>query len=342
MIYIDSGKHKKTKKRLALGCDLKYNIGSTTSFLEFGGKTGSGNPCLGIRPEIWQINTEQRREIMTKRFYFNKLAGRSTLGGKEFGEAVFSGSTSSAAADTLRHAVSGAEFDTGSSTKKSELNLPKGFYLDFKRFFDVVVSLIALAIFGMMLPLLALIIKLDSPGPIFYSQDRVGINRRRQKRRSGERSGDDRRKILQPGSPFRVHKLRSMGVNAEASGPQWASQNDVRVTRVGRFLRKTRLDEVPQFYNVLKGEMSLIGPRPERLVFVRQLEKDIPEYHDRLLVLPGITGLAQVINGYDDSLESVRRKVELDRQYIANSGFSQEGRILFNTIGVVLKGDGAR
>ena len=133
-----------------------------------------------------------------------------------------------------------------------------------------------------------------------------------------------------------------MGVNAEASGPQWASKNDVRVTRVGRFLRKTRLDEVPQFLNVLVGEMSLIGPRPERLVFVRKLELDIPEYHDRLLVLPGITGLAQVINGYDDSLESVRRKVDLDRQYIRNSGFAQDGRILFNTVGVVWKGEGAR
>jgi len=279
---------------------------------------------------------------MTKRFYFNKLAGRSTLGGKEFGEAVFSNNTTSVAAETLRHVVPGGESTSKTSPSKSEFTLPEGIYLDSKRVFDVAISLAALAVFGLVLPLLALIIKLDSPGPIFYSQDRVGINRRRQKRRTGERSGDDRRKILQPGSPFQVHKLRSMGVNAEAGGPQWASKNDVRVTRVGRFLRKTRLDEVPQFFNVLKGEMSLIGPRPERLVFVRQLEKDIPEYHDRLLVLPGITGLAQVINGYDDSLESVRRKVELDRQYIANSGFSQEGRILFNTIGVVLKGDGAR
>ncbi len=185
-------------------------------------------------------------------------------------------------------------------------------------------------------------IKLDSPGPIFYSQDRVGINRRRGGRRGVERSKNDRRKVIQPGDPFRVHKLRTMGVNAEAGGPQWASQNDVRVTRVGRFLRKTRLDEVPQFLNVLVGDMSLIGPRPERLVFVRQLEKEIPGYHDRLMVLPGITGLAQVVNGYDDCVDSVRRKVELDRQYIRNSGTAQDGLILFNTIGVVLKGDGAR
>ena len=282
---------------------------------------------------------------MSKRFYFNNLVSRSTLGGKDIGPVMAGGSAASAAAEKLRNVVEG-NFETAPDNSKlpikSEVFLPGGIYLDLKRVFDVVISIVALAIFGLILPLLSLIIKLDSPGPTFYSQDRVGINRRRKNRRDGERSQEDRRKVLQPGSPFQVHKLRTMGVNAESGGPQWAAKNDVRVTRVGRFLRKTRLDEVPQFWNVLKGEMSLIGPRPERLVFVRQLEKDIPEYHERLLVLPGITGLAQVINGYDDSLDSVRRKVELDRQYIANSGFSQDGRILFNTIGVVLKGDGAR
>jgi lipopolysaccharide/colanic/teichoic acid biosynthesis glycosyltransferase len=216
--------------------------------------------------------------------------------------------------------------------------LPGRIYLMLKRVFDIAVALVALALFGLMLPALALIIKLDSPGPVFFSQERVGLNRRRN--RVGF-EGDDRRKVLQPGRPFRVLKLRTMGTNAEAKGPQWAQKNDVRVTRVGRFLRRSRLDEVPQFLNVLKGEMSLIGPRPERLVFVRQLEKEIPHYHDRLLVLPGITGLAQVINGYDDGIESVRRKVELDRQYIKAAGFRQDGRILLSTVGVVLKGDGA-
>lgn len=219
------------------------------------------------------------------------------------------------------------------------LQLPGATYLKFKRILDVGIAVLGLSAFGMLLPILALIIKIDSAGPVFYSQDRVGINRR-QKR--GIFNGDDRRVVLQPGKPFQVHKLRSMGVNAEAGGPQWAAQNDVRVTRVGRILRKTRLDEVPQFWNVLKGEMSLIGPRPERLVFVRQLENDVPHYRERLLVLPGITGLAQVINGYDDSLESVRRKIELDRTYIKNTGFQQDSKILLSTVGVVLKGDGAR
>lgn len=208
-----------------------------------------------------------------------------------------------------------------------------------KRGFDVVVSLLALAIFGLMMPLLTLIIKLDSPGPVFYSQERVGLNRRR---RRDEFGGQERRKVIQPGRPFKVIKLRTMSTNAEAGGPQWAQKNDVRVTRVGKFMRRSRLDEVPQFMNVLRGEMSIIGPRPERMVFIRQLEQEIPNYRDRLLVLPGITGLAQVINGYDDGLESVRRKVELDRQYIKKAGFLQDGSILLSTVTVVLKGDGAR
>lgn len=220
------------------------------------------------------------------------------------------------------------------------IKLPGRTYLHIKRAFDVAVALVALACFAVALPLLALIIKLDSPGPVFYSQERVGINRRRRGGPAG--AGLERRKVLQPGRPFRVHKLRTMRTDAEASGPQWASRNDSRVTRVGRFLRKTRIDELPQFLNVLRGDMSLIGPRPERLVFVRQLEQEIPNYRDRLLVLPGITGLAQVLNGYDDSVESVRRKIALDCQYISSAGLRADGRILLSTVGVVLKGEGAR
>lgn len=285
---------------------------------------------------------------MTKRIYLNKMMGRDTSyesGGAR--ETLGYGGETGIAAFSLRnsraHQICAEIVDVKAQIGHvPDFALPGNLYLHSKRVFDVAVSVLALSVFGLILPLLALLIKLDSPGPIFYSQERVGINRRRGWRRGHERPGDDRRKILQPGRPFMVHKLRSMGVHAEANGPQWAQKNDLRVTRVGRFLRKSRLDEIPQFWNVLKGEMSLIGPRPERLVFVRQLEKDIPTYRDRLLVLPGITGLAQVINGYDDSLESVRRKVELDRRYIRNAGFAQDGKILFNTISVVLKGEGAR
>jgi len=219
------------------------------------------------------------------------------------------------------------------------LRLPGAAYLRLKRVCDVVVACGVLIVFLLVLPLLALIIKLDSPGPVFYSQERVGINRRRRAR--GADSGE-RRRVLQPGRPFKVFKLRTMRTDAEANGPRWAAQNDDRITRVGRFLRKTRIDEIPQFINVLRGEMSLIGPRPERLVFVRQLEKEVPRYRDRLLVLPGITGLAQVRNGYDDSIESVRRKIAYDREYITRAGLRTDGRILLSTVSVVLKGEGAR
>ncbi len=230
----------------------------------------------------------------------------------------------------------------GPNLVPADMRLPSGVYLRLKRVFDIIVSLGALLVFGLVLPLLALIIKLDSPGPVFYSQERVGLNRRQRIRRTLERPGtNDRRKVLRPGKPFKVHKLRSMRTDAEAKGAQWATKNDSRITRVGRFLRKTRLDEVPQFMNVLKGEMSLIGPRPERLVFVHQLEKDIPDFRDRLLVKPGITGLAQVINGYDDGVESARRKIELDKHYINHSGWRQDAKILASTVGVVLKGEGA-
>jgi lipopolysaccharide/colanic/teichoic acid biosynthesis glycosyltransferase len=263
-----------------------------------------------------------------------------SLGGREVGTAVavmsrsLGGRLTGAGPDALNAKVKVVKGDTLTQDR-----LPGAFYLGVKRVFDIAISIFALAIFGLMLPVLTLIIKLDSPGPVFYSQERVGLNRRRPR---NSYDGPDRRKVLQPGRPFKVFKLRTMGANAEAAGPQLAKVDDVRITRVGRFLRRSRLDEVPQFLNVLRGEMSLIGPRPERMVFVRQWEKDIPNYKDRLLVLPGITGLAQVINGYDDGLNSVRRKVELDREYIKKAGFRQDGNILLSTVSVVLKGDGAR
>ena len=208
-----------------------------------------------------------------------------------------------------------------------------------KRGIDVGLAIVALAVFAAFLPLIALAIRLDSRGPIFFLQSRIGIDRRQ--RRSPCPSCPERRRVVYPGRPFRIYKLRTMRQDAEAHGPQWASKQDDRVTRVGRVLRKSRLDEFPQFVNVLRGEMSVIGPRPERLCFIRQLENDVPCYHDRLIVLPGITGLAQVINGYDDSTESVRRKVELDRQYIRSLSLWADVRIIAHTVRVVLTGEGA-
>ncbi|MFO7652437.1 MAG: sugar transferase [Candidatus Krumholzibacteriia bacterium] len=211
-------------------------------------------------------------------------------------------------------------------------------YRAYKRALDVLIAVVALTVFLMVLPLIALAIKIDSPGPVFFMQDRVGMNRRR---RARQRVEGERRKVLQPGRPIRIVKLRTMRTDAEKDGPRWAQKNDARVTRVGKVLRKTRLDEVPQFANVLAGQMSLIGPRPERLHFVRQLEQEIPQYHERLLVQPGITGLAQVLNGYDEDTDSVRRKVELDRRYIQDCSVVQDLRILLGTVRVVLKGEGA-
>jgi len=207
-----------------------------------------------------------------------------------------------------------------------------------QRALDIAVAVAGLTLFVFMLPVLALIIKLDSPGPVFYSQDRVGHDRRRQ----WGLVTIDRRHSVAPGRPFRVWKLRSMVTDAERNGPQWAAQNDCRVTRVGRFLRKSRLDEVPQFWNVLRGEMSVVGPRPERLCFINQFEHDVPRYRERLLVRPGITGLAQVENGYDTDLESVHRKVALDRRYVREVGLGTDLKILARTVGVVLRGSGAR
>jgi lipopolysaccharide/colanic/teichoic acid biosynthesis glycosyltransferase len=206
---------------------------------------------------------------------------------------------------------------------------------------DFLAAAAALAVLAPWMALIALAIKLDAPGPVFYTQDRVGINRRRGERRRGSRVSAGRRKIVNAGRPFRIVKFRTMRTDAEAAGPQWARTRDPRVTRVGSFLRKTRLDEVPQFWNVLCGDMTLIGPRPERPFFVNILEAEIPHYSKRLLVKPGITGMAQVNNGYDDSLDSVRKKVKWDLRYIRARGLRTDLAIVLKTIRTVLTGEGA-
>jgi len=221
-----------------------------------------------------------------------------------------------------------------------------------KRGFDIVFSAIALIIYGLLFPLIALAIKLDSRGPIFYTQVRVGINRRDRDRREqsaptpedSRRSPDhsnDRRKVVAEGRPFPIVKLRTMYVNAESDGVRWAQKQDPRITRVGRLLRLTRLDECPQFWNVLKGDMSVVGPRPERPPFITLLSDEVPGYLDRLRFKPGITGLAQVELGYDTSVESVHRKVACDLEYITNFSLRRDVRILFETVRVVLTGQGA-
>jgi len=209
-----------------------------------------------------------------------------------------------------------------------------------RRVFDVAAATTGLVVLAPVMALVAIGIKLDSRGPIFYAQDRVGINRRRRERR-GLRAGDGRRQIVNAGRPFRIYKFRTMRTDAEVGGPQWATSGDPRITRVGRVLRKTRLDEIPQFWNVLQGDMTLIGPRPERPFFVNILQKEVPHYSKRLLVKPGITGMAQVNHKYDDSIESVRIKVKWDLRYIRSQGARSDLRILLRTIRTVLTGEGA-
>ncbi len=210
--------------------------------------------------------------------------------------------------------------------------------------FNWICALIALICALPLMGLIGLAIKFDSPGPILYKQQRVGINRRRRDRRASadallmsRRQGVDRRKANSFGKPFMVYKFRTMVVDAEKRcGPVWATRNDPRTTRLGRLLRKTRLDELPQLLNVIKGEMSLVGPRPERPYFIEQLTRQIDSYSRRLDVLPGITGLAQVERGYDGTIEDVRSKVDCDLRYIRSRSIRKDVMIMVRTIGVVL------
>jgi len=202
----------------------------------------------------------------------------------------------------------------------------------------------AISMLLMLTPVIALVIvaiKIDSPrGPVFYRQERVGVDRRRQTMRpmSGER-----RKTRGFGRLFLIWKFRTMVPNAEAlTGPVWAAERDPRITRVGRVLRQLRLDELPQLLNVATGEMSLIGPRPERAHFVEKLSEEMPTYEQRLSVPPGITGLAQVEREYDASVNDVRTKLQYDLFYVKHRSTLMNVKILIKTVDVVLRGRGAR
>lgn len=166
----------------------------------------------------------------------------------------------------------------------------------------------------------ATLIKLDSRGPVFYKQERVGKN----------------------GRPFTLIKFRSMRTDAEADGPVWASKGDDRTTRVGRVMRKIRVDEIPQFWNILRGEMSFVGPRPERPHFVAQLAQEIPYYEQRHLIAPGLTGWAQIKYPYGASIEDARQKLQYDLFYIKNYSLVFDAIILFETIKIILFGRGAQ
>jgi lipopolysaccharide/colanic/teichoic acid biosynthesis glycosyltransferase len=206
---------------------------------------------------------------------------------------------------------------------------------------SVCLALVGLIVLSPLLAVIALAIKLTTPGPICYRQIRVGVDRRRAR---GDAATPlyDRRTCDLGGAVFRIYKFRSMRVDAEReSGVVWATVDDPRVTPVGRFLRKTRMDEIPQLLNVLRGDMNVVGPRPERPSFFGRLRETIPEYPLRQRARPGITGWAQVNQGYDSSVDDVRRKVQLDLEYIEQQGLAVDLRILARTIPVVLFGRGA-
>ena len=189
-----------------------------------------------------------------------------------------------------------------------------------KRAFDVAAAALGLILGLPILAVAALAVKLDSPGPALYAQERAGVL----------------------GRPFRILKLRSMRTDAEARGAVWAAEDDPRVTRVGRFLRRTRIDELPQLWNVLVGEMSLVGPRPERPVFVARLEQEIPFFRQRLCMKPGITGHAQVRARYGASLEDALEKLSYDLFYIKTFSLWFDLSILIDTVKVVLLRIGSR
>lgn len=207
-----------------------------------------------------------------------------------------------------------------------------------KRSIDIIgaiVGLILSAIFFCWVPIL---IKLTSKGPIIYKQKRIGFNRRNYTKLSGwsigsyNRRNGDRRRINVHGMPFILYKFRTMKINAEsACGPIWAEQNDPRVTKIGNWLRKYHIDEIPQFLNILKGEMSLVGPRPERPFIVYQLSKKVIEYPKRHRVKPGLTGLAQLKNGYDTDEKDIRKKIKYDLEYIQNNTILMDIKILLLT-----------
>ena len=208
-----------------------------------------------------------------------------------------------------------------------------------RRALNVLVALIGILLTLPLWLLIAFFIRITSRGPIIYTQTRVGID----KRNTGLRPNDPRRRQDIGGRPFRIYKFRTMTVNAEqGTGAVWAAKNDSRITLVGGFLRKFRLDELPQLINVLRGEMNVVGPRPERPAIVADLREKIPEYQARHRVRPGITGHAQVNLEYDSSLDDVKRKVGYDLDYISRQGFWADLWIMAQTIPVMLFRRGSR
>ena len=207
-----------------------------------------------------------------------------------------------------------------------------------ERAVNVAIAGLALIAAAPVMLLVALAIRLDSPGPVLYTQERVGREHRRGRDRRHHPFGPrtDRRRQNLTGRIFTIYKFRSMRVDAERTGAQWATKNDPRCTRLGRFLRASRLDELPQLWNVLRGDMNIVGPRPERPTIIVDLVRDIREYPARHRARPGITGWAQINAAYDTSIEDVRRKVRYDLEYLERRSLATDLRIMVKTVPVML------
>lgn len=205
------------------------------------------------------------------------------------------------------------------SDEADKLLRPKD-YIGLKRVWETAVVIFTAPIWLLLGSIVAIAIRLDSRGPIFYRQSRVGLF----------------------GEEFQMYKFRSMYVQSELEKPKFAAENDPRVTRVGRFIRKYRLDEIPQLWNVVKGDMSLIGPRPEQVQFVREYSQTIPLYETRHFVRPGITGWAQVVHGYTDNTKGAMEKLSYDLYYVKNFSLWLDLLVIIKTLAVILRGFGSR
>jgi lipopolysaccharide/colanic/teichoic acid biosynthesis glycosyltransferase len=221
---------------------------------------------------------------------------------------------------------------------RSDTMVPPARSETLSRAVNIVLAALGLLLAAPLFLLVAIAVKLSSPGPIFYRQARVGIDRRR-RGRDTDMLFDRRAKDL-GGSVFTIYKFRSMRANAEnRTGAVWATKGDPRVTTVGRVIRKTRLDELPQLLNVIKGDMNIVGPRPERPSIFLRLSETIEDYPMRQLAKPGITGWAQVNRSYDACLDDVRQKVRYDLEYIQRQSIVEDLKIMLKTVPVIILGE---
>ncbi len=211
-----------------------------------------------------------------------------------------------------------------------------------KRLVDIVVASVLLILTAPIMLLAAIGIKASSRGPVIFTQTRVGLNARREQEATEDSFGKNcRRRLANFGRPFRIYKLRTMHVATDVDGPSQARPGDQRVLPLGRLLRRMRIDELPQLFNVLRGEMSIVGPRPECIEYMEELSAKVPNYLQRLGLKPGLTGIAQIEAGYANDLQSYRNKVAYDLMYLQNSCLRNDLRIMARTIKVVLTGFGA-